>query len=121
MFLFTVLQKGIKMKSSKESGINCPLSYIIEVTWANYGLYTSDTRNGETVIPLPLRYFTAKKTCTNNATSLMRKKCDGRTSCTVLVSDKTFLSQPDCYGKKTVDRYLVVRFRCKPHTKPSKC
>jgi hypothetical protein len=72
----------------------------IEIIWANYGVQVQDQ--------YPLAISTSETDCvTTEATSVMQKKCNGKTGCSFIVNEGDFLT-PNC-RRTTI---LLVRYTC---------
>ena len=86
----------------KNADFRCGTCSTIKIVWANFGVIRLKR--------YPLVISSSIENCvTTTATSVVRRKCDGKTECSFAVRDADFL-QTNCEKHNT---FLLVRYTCK--------
>ena len=89
-----------KIYKTHRVDFQCESCSTIEIIWANYGVKVRDQ--------YPFAISTSETDCvTTEATSVMQKKCNGKTGCSFIVNEGDFLT-PNC-RRTTI---LLVRYKC---------
>lgn len=101
MCCIVILVYERKIYETHLADFQCESCSTIEIIWANYGVQVQDQ--------YPFAISTSETDCvTTEATSVMQKKCNGKTGCSFKVNEGDFLT-PNCQGRTTI---LLVRYTC---------
>ncbi|CAD6198419.1 unnamed protein product [Caenorhabditis auriculariae] len=84
--------------------LSCPIGKVISIVIGNYGRFSNQVCIGD-----PDNFVPSNNNCQNHKTkSILEKKCNGKSTCDVQVSTKTFVEDP-C---PLTSKYLEVKYNC---------